>query len=176
MAMLFRARQKVQFHLMPASKKQVLLLCYGNPSRLDDGLGPALAEKIEKLSLAGVTVDTDYQLTVEDAIDAAKNDIVVFVDAAVKGTEPFFFIKTVAADEVTFSSHSTSPGSILHLAENDFGGKMKGYSLGIRGYEFNEFGEVLSDKAISNLRASFDFLVSAIESGDFEGSLTGSME
>ena len=34
----------------------MLLLGYGNPGRLDDGLGPALAAQVERLALPGVTV------------------------------------------------------------------------------------------------------------------------
>ena len=47
--------------------RKVLLIGYGNPGRLDDGLGPALAAAVEKLAIPGVTVDADYQLNVEDA-------------------------------------------------------------------------------------------------------------
>ena len=46
------------------AETRVLLLCYGNPGRLDDGLGPAFGEVLERESLPGVTVDLDYQLTV----------------------------------------------------------------------------------------------------------------
>ena len=70
---------------------KVLVIGYGNPGRLDDGLGPALAAAIESAAPAGVTVDADYQLTVEDAAAVAEHDVVVFADAAVDGPEPFYF-------------------------------------------------------------------------------------
>ena len=76
---------------MGKSSKSILLLCYGNPGRLDDGLGPALAERVSALELDGVTVDADYQLAVESAPDIAAHEVVVFVDAAVSGPEPFEF-------------------------------------------------------------------------------------
>ena len=54
---------------------------FGNPARGDDGLGPALIERLDALALEGVTTDSDYQLTIEDAALVAEHDVVVFVDA-----------------------------------------------------------------------------------------------
>ena len=130
---------------------KILLIGYGNPGRLDDGLGPALAEAVAALGLPGVTVDSDYQLTVEDAAAAAENDVVIFADASVNGEEPFFFREIVAEGTLGFSSHSVDPEAVLAMAVDLFGAKTKGYALGIRGYQFDEFGERLSDKARENL-------------------------
>ena len=43
-----------------------LVIGFGNPGRLDDGLGPALAARFEAKGLDDVVVDADYQLTVKD--------------------------------------------------------------------------------------------------------------
>jgi DNA-binding response OmpR family regulator len=59
---------------------RVLVIGYGNPGRLDDGLGPALAETLQRLDLPGVTVDADYQLTAEDGLRKYKDikpDVVI---------------------------------------------------------------------------------------------------
>jgi hypothetical protein len=48
-------------------------------------LGPAAAEELERMAFDGVTVDANYQLTVEDAQSVAEHDVVVFVDAAMTG-------------------------------------------------------------------------------------------
>ena len=72
---------------------KVLLIGYGNPGRLDDGLGPALAAKIEKLNIDNVDSDSDYQLTVEDAVDIHSHDIVIFADADVSCNSSFYFKK-----------------------------------------------------------------------------------
>ena len=61
--------------------KRILLIGYGNPGRADDGLGPALADRIEALDLPGLTVESDYQLSIEHAALAAGHDIVIFADA-----------------------------------------------------------------------------------------------
>ena len=74
-----------------ASPATVLVIGYGNPGRLDDGLGPALAEALAALELPGVTVEANYQLTVEDAAAVAEHDVVVFADASVNGPEPYSF-------------------------------------------------------------------------------------
>lgn len=147
----------------------VLLIGYGNPGRLDDGLGPALAEAVAEKQLAGVTVDSDYQLVVEDAATAAQYDVVVFADAAVKGPEPFSFTRIEPQGaELSFSSHSCEPGAVLAMARDMFHGKPRGYALGIRGYEFNEFGERLSPKARENLEAAENFIEGVVRNELYE--------
>jgi hydrogenase maturation protease len=137
----------------------VLLIGYGNPGRQDDGLGPALAEAVERLRIPDVTVEADYQLTVEDAAAAAAHRYVVFADASVGGREPFYFRAVQPAEHLSFSTHSVEPEAVLALARNLFQADTKGYVLGIRGYRFNEFGEALSDEARENLAAALRFIV-----------------
>jgi hydrogenase maturation protease len=147
---------------------KILLIGYGNPGRLDDGLGPALADIIEKKQFDGVSVDSNYQLCVEDADAIAKHDYVLFVDADVKGREPFWFGKVDPQREVSFSSHSISPEALMDMSNNLLDGNTKGYILGIRGYEFNEFGEQLSTKAEANLTAAVDFVEKLILDKQFD--------
>ncbi len=146
-------------------RKKVLVFGYGNPGRLDDGLGPMFAERMEKLDLDGVTVDSNYQLSVEDAAAIAENDFVVFVDADVACNAPFSFQRVVPREHMSFSSHSNSADSLMALAENLLSSKAEAFMLGIRGYEFNEFGEGLSARAEENLEAAVIFLKQAIEEG-----------
>ena len=159
---------------------RVLLLCYGNPGRLDDGLGPAIGDVLEREGLPGVTVDIDYQLTVEDAALAAEHDTVVFVDAAVRGREPFFFHSIEPVLGLGFSSHGVEPEAVLALAGELTGRVPEGYALGIRGYQFNEFGETLSSGALDNLAAALQFLLPVLKNRTFreaaaalEGSSSG---
>lgn len=152
---------------MNAGTADVLLIGFGNPGRLDDGLGPALAEAVEELDLPGVTVEADYQLTVEDAAEVAKHDVVVFADADVAGPEPFR-VKRIypGSSRLSFSSHSVEPQAVLSLAKELFKAEPEGYILGIRGYEFNEFGERLSEKAQANLAAAVAYVESAVREGN----------
>ncbi|MBN2448479.1 MAG: hydrogenase maturation protease [Phycisphaerae bacterium] len=152
---------------MPDGSRRILVIGYGNPGRLDDGLGPALAAALEEAALPGVTVDADYQLVVDDAADVAKHDVVVFADAAVSGAEPFGFLRIEPKPALSFSSHSIEPDNVLALAESLFGARVEGYALAIRGYEFDEFGQRLSERARENLRAAHSFIVDVIERGSF---------
>lgn len=138
--------------------QKILLLGFGNPARLDDGLGPALVSELEKEPLKGLSTDSNYQLTVEDACDIAQYEIVIFADASVKGKEPFSFDPLSSESPMSFSTHSVSPGAVLFLAESIFQAKTKAYLLGIRGYEFNEFEERLSEAAQENLSSALDFI------------------
>ncbi len=145
----------------------VLVLCYGNPGRLDDGLGPAFAEAMERMALPGVTVESDYQLTVEDAPEIAKHEVVVFVDASVNAPEPFEFRPLKGRPVMRFSTHSVEPEDLLGLTEQYFNARPEGYALAIRGYEWNEFGEALSEKAQENLASALQFLAGVIQTRNF---------
>ncbi len=145
---------------------KILLIGYGNPGRLDDGLGPALAAKIEAKAIEGLSVDSDYQLTVENAFDVSKYESVIFADASINGEEPFSFQTIQAQSPMSFSTHSVSPEAILFFAKTMFQAQTKAYLLGIRGYEFNEFEERLSEGAQRNLDLVFDFIIDLVQSGN----------
>jgi len=142
--------------------KRLLILGYGNPGRLDDGLGPACIEALRTRVLPDVTLESDYQLTVEDASLAAEHEVVIFVDAAVAGLEPFDFREVQPTETLSFSSHDVEPGAVITLAVSLFGTRVKAFSLAIRGYQFNDFGECLSRQAQSNLAAAVNFLTPMI--------------
>jgi len=139
-----------------------LVLGYGNPGRLDDGLGPALVEAIDALGLPGVTVLSDYQLSAEHAAELIDHDRVVFADAAVEVESPFFLRALLPRAAVSFTSHSMRPEAVLSLAIDTLGWQGEAYLLGIRGYEFNEFGERLSAAARENLDAATECLARAL--------------
>lgn len=142
--------------------KKILVIGYGNPGRLDDGLGPALAARLSNRALPHVTVDSDYQLNVEDAQDIAQHDVVIFADASVIGQEAYTFHPVAPKQDLSFTSHSVEPEAVLAMARDMFQADAQGYALGIRGYEFNEFGERLSRRATANLDAAVDFIVGKI--------------
>lgn len=139
--------------------KNILVIGYGNPGRLDDGLGPAFAARLEELGLDGVTIDANYQLTVEDADQVKDHDIVVFADASVDCREPFEFFEINPRSTMHFSSHFLSPEDVLGLAQDIFKADTKGYAIAIRGYEFDEFGERLSVRAQKNLKQAVEFFL-----------------
>lgn len=145
---------------------RVLVYGYGNPGRLDDGLGPALARELSaRLPGDGVTVETSYQLQVEDAALVADHAVAVFADAHVACAEPFELRRLEPRWGAELSTHSVAPEALLALAREHFEGKTVGFALGIRGYEFDEFGEVLSPGARRNLAAAADYLARALGDG-----------
>ena len=114
----------------------MLILGYGNPGRQDDGLGPAIAEAVEEWALPNVTTDAAYQLNIEEATALAEHDVVVFVDASVNAPEPYSLKRIEAESEITFTTHSVSPESVLALCEDHFNARPETYVLAVRGYEF----------------------------------------
>lgn len=142
---------------MTHPRKRILILCYGNPGRQDDGLGPALAQEMERLALPGVTVEVDYQLNIEDAATLAEHDIVLFVDASTAATPPYALSRVAPATEIAFTSHTVSPESILAICEDHFGARPEAWTLAIRGYAF-EFEEGLTVEARSNLDQALAFV------------------
>jgi len=153
---------------MTRSDPRILVFGYGNPGRLDDGLGPALADALAADGIPGVTVDSNYQLSVEDAAAVAAHDVAIFVDADSAGPEPFWFDRIAPRRTVGFSSHSLRPEAVLALAHDLLGGRAEGYLLGIRGYEFNEFDERLTEGARRNLDAALGFLRNALSERRFD--------
>ncbi|MHC4469826.1 MAG: hydrogenase maturation protease [Planctomycetota bacterium] len=147
---------------------RVLLIGYGNPGRLDDGLGPALAEAVAGLAIEGVTVESDFQLQVEDAARVAEHDVVVFADADIECPEPFEFRRVVSGPYPTFS-HSVTPGTVLSLAREHFGAETAGFVLAIRGHEFDDYGERLSERATRNLALALEFIEPVLRSREFPG-------
>lgn len=151
-----------------SATRTILVIGYGNPGRYDDGLGPALADSLRAAELPGVTVESDYQLTVEDAADVAAHEVVIFADADVSHAGQFYFRTVTPREDVGFSSHSIQPEALMALAHRLFGTGTQGYVLGIRGYRFDDFGEGLSDEARANLAAAENFLRERLARGDFE--------
>ena len=68
---------------------------------------------------------------------------------------------------MSFSSHSLSPAAAMSLAQELFAAKAEGYILAVRGYDFNEFGERLSEAAAENLAAAKAFADKLLHGGDW---------
>ncbi|MCL4849480.1 MAG: hydrogenase maturation protease [Acidobacteria bacterium] len=142
---------------------RVLVIGYGNPARGDDGLGPALAERIERLALPEVSVDADYQLSVDHAALAAEHDVVVFADATTQGDAPFTFTPVTATTDRSFSTHAATPGQVMGLAATCFGATPRAYVLGIRARRLGDFDETLSAEARAGLEAAVTHVTGFIE-------------
>jgi hydrogenase maturation protease len=150
----------------------ILFYGFGNPGRCDDGLGPAAAEAIAEMGIDGVAVDSDYQLNIENAAEIATYDVVVFADAALNCPAPYTFKRLDPQRDVAFTTHSVSPNAVVAMACDMFGGRTKGYMLGIRGHEFNEYRETLSEDARSDLKAALQFVGPVLRERNFDQFVT----
>lgn len=157
---------------MSAGVPKVLLIGYGNPGRCDDGLGPAFAKACATPPREDLTVESNYQLTVEDAHAVARHDVVIFADAAVDGPEPFAFRPVEPGNAISFSTHSIEPEGVIALAQRLFRARTAAYALAIRGYVFNRFGETLSKEAQGNLAKAVVFFRSLMTRGNFAEAVT----
>lgn len=143
------------------NQSKALIIGYGNPGRQDDGLGPSLIKRLEASGPeSNYTIDlqSNYQLTVEDAYDLQDYSLVVFVDACLDGESPFSFTEIRAQDDQALGSHSVLPESLLQLCVTLYQHQPKAYMLGIRGYEFDAFEESLSPQAQENCKAAYHHL------------------
>jgi len=140
-------------------KKRILVIGYGNPGRGDDGLGPAIAARLEELRIPSLSVESDYQLSIEHAALAAEHDIVVFADAARDAEELFYFRPVAPAPAGTLGSHSVTPAEVLFLARSCFKASPQGFLLGMQARNLDRFEEGLSPAARQALEAALAYLL-----------------
>ena len=140
---------------------RILVFAWGNPSRGDDGLGPALAERATALAASGchdVRVETDFQLQPEHATDLVGCDVAIFVDAGLDAADPFAFWRVTPSRDRTFTSHAMSPAAVLAAYRDAFGAEPPpAYMLAIRGEAF-ALGTGPSAAATRRLEAACAFL------------------
>lgn len=143
--------------------KPVLVFAWGNPSRGDDALGPALYDLIEARQKRGAGFDhvdclTDFQLQVEHALDLDRREWILFADASLDAPPPYAFYRLQPAGEVTFTTHAMSPASVLAVYEQVYARPAPpAFMLSMRGYEFG-LGQGLSIAARRHLDEAFTFV------------------
>jgi len=159
------ARYEGSFSAVP-TRKRILVLGCGNPARGDDGLGPALIERLERASLPQVETRVGYQLCVEDALDIGCFRQVIFVDASYSADPPFeYYPLQEDATRAELDTHGVSPEALMILARTLFGAETPAHVLAIRGYAFEPFVETLSSRAKKNLDLAFRHLSEQLSIG-----------
>ncbi len=149
-----------------AKTARVVVLGWGNESRGDDGLGPALLRRIEALGLAHVTAIEDFQLQLEHALDLKGADLALFLDASVSAAAPFAFTETGPRLGLTHTSHAMAPEAVLDVFTRVMGETPPpAFVLGVRGNAF-ELGTDLGAAAAANLEAAWAFLWPLLEAPD----------
>jgi hydrogenase maturation protease len=140
----------------------VLLFGYGNPSRGDDALGPALLERIEALrprhpQWPELECLTDFQLQVEHVLDLQGRERVLFVDADTAARPPFSFSRISPARMTGYTTHVLTPPELLETFARVLGAPPPAaFLLGIRGERF-ALGESMSRAATANLGRAVAF-------------------
>jgi len=146
--------------------RPVLVFAWGNPSRGDDALGPALLELIATCQAQGefaaAELLSDFQLQVEHALDLQGRERILFIDASVSAQAPCELHSLQAERDTSYTTHAMSPAAVLAVyAEINDEPPPPAWLLAIRGYEF-ELGQPLSAQARDNLQAAYalarDFL------------------
>lgn len=139
----------------------ILLYGYGNPGRKDDGLGPILVELVEKWiiehDIKNISVDSNYQLNIEDAYTIRDYDIVIFIDASIEEIDDFIVTRVEPSEKVNYTMHSVSPSFVLNLCHKLYHYTPDTFLLHIKGYEF-QLQEGLSEKGQKNLESTFAFV------------------
>jgi hydrogenase maturation protease len=146
----------------------ILIFSYGNQSRGDDGLGPAIFElldnhKQEISSLNNASMDrvdllTDYQLQIEHAVDLEHRKCVLFIDADVACSAPYEFHRLQAQRDDSYTTHAMSPVSVLDVFRQiNQCDPPPAYLLTVRGYEFG-LGQAMTEQANTNLQHAFAFV------------------
>jgi hydrogenase maturation protease len=141
---------------------KIYIYGFGNPGRQDDGLGPAIIDRLEQDNITGIITDSNYQLNIEDAHNISGSDVVIFVDASIDAEEPIKKKKIMPSEEITFTTHSMSPESVLALSKEIYDKDIEAYIMAIRGYEW-EFNEKFSPKAVRNFNEAYVFLTDKIQ-------------
>jgi hydrogenase maturation protease len=133
-----------------------LVFTWGNPSRGDDALGPAMYELLQQEDLNGVDLLTDFQLQIEHSIDLEGRERVLFVDASTSAKAPFEFFRLQPEQDASYTTHAMSPQALLSVYQQVNGSAPPpAWLLSIRGYEFG-LGLPLSTAANRNLLAAFN--------------------
>jgi hydrogenase maturation protease len=138
-----------------------ILLAIGNNGREDDGLGWAFSEWLEQHGRFAGEIEWRYQLQIEDAELISHYDRVIFVDAS-KEQLPggFAWWPEKPANEVAFSTHALSPGTVLRLAADIYGARPEAWTLAISG-ECWELRIGLSEQGTANLARVKENLLAA---------------
>ncbi len=145
---------------------RLVVLGWGNESRGDDGLGPALTRRIAALGLAHVTAIEDFQLQIEHAMDLEGADLVLFLDASVAAAHPFTFTETGPCEGLTHRSHTMAPEAVLDVFTRVLGQPPPpAFVLAIRGDAF-ELGTGLGEAAAQRLEAAWDFVRPMLQAPD----------
>lgn len=124
----------------------ILIIGYGNTLRGDDGVGPRVAEAVEKLQLPNVRTLICQQLSPEHADPISRAETVIFVDAAVDAPQEIQLRPLEPGEKTQLMAHAADPRTMLALARDVFGHAPRAWWLTIPAVNL-EFSEEFSPEA-----------------------------
>ena len=140
------------------ARAPLLIFGWGNPSRGDDALGPALVDAIAALDLPGVECITDFQLQMDDCLELKGRKRVLFVDASKVATPPFSVAEVEPRKDDSFTSHAMTAQAVLRVyVDIEKAAPPPCQLLGIRGETWG-LGEDMSDAARVRLALAVEWV------------------
>jgi hydrogenase maturation protease len=140
------------------ANRDFLVIGYGNTLRGDDGVGPRVAEAIEKLNLPGVRTLVCQQLSPEYADPVSRARTVVFVDAAVDAPREVQLRKLEPNESSQLMAHAADPRTLLALARDVFGHAPQAWWLTIPVVKL-DFSENLSVEAVRGMNSAIGKII-----------------
>lgn len=142
-----------------------MVIGVGNPARGDDGVGPAVAARVEEdPRAAGALVRSVMQLTPELAAEVSEASVVVIADARVGTAAGEVDWGPVGASESGVSgpfSHHLTPAALCHMAGVAFGRTPPAYVVGVGAAGFDA-GAPLSGPALAALPHALEVVVALL--------------
>ena len=145
--------------------KSILLIGYGNPTRMDDGVGWYVADKIEEKLSDLVEVIKADQLAVEMVEDIKDRDLVIFVDAHVSDEDDWIRSEEIKPDSRPgLIAHIIKPSNLLAICESLYHKHPKAYLYSVKGVDF-DFGESLSIQTQSSADETIQKIIHLVSNG-----------
>lgn len=141
---------------------ETLIIGFGNPLRGDDGIGWHIAHYLTEQNISdNVEILTAHQLVPEHAEPISRAEVVILVDAAIRGIPGVIECTQLQPAELspTAFSHHLSPEMLLSASFHVYGESPAGFLCTVTGQTF-EFSTELSIP----VQNAFPALVSAVES------------
>lgn len=127
--------------------KPILLIGYGNPTRMDDGVGWYIADRIQERLEDAIEVIQADQLDVEMIEDIKDHEVVIFVDTHISNEDDWIRSEEVKPDPSPgLITHIIKPSNLLAFCESLYHKYPKAYLYSVKGVNF-DFGEELSEQA-----------------------------
>jgi hydrogenase maturation protease len=154
---------------------RTLIIGYGSTLRGDDGIGPVVAEWVERVvDEREVRVLVQHQLTPELAADLAEAELVIFVDAAenLRAGEVRVLRLMDAMATPREHSHSVDPAWLVYTARVLYGRAPRAYAVVVGGASF-ELSAGLSAAAMRGAHEAVERVLELIEEAGDARDVTG---